>query len=370
MRMYAHFFSIWLIVVITLFLAGCNAKKYYTPGKIDGQIVLHQSFGSPIESSNRYGATLKNGTILTQSGFLPPNKTITKDVRFLNESGGYYIFAKGCESVQLIKTSVLDERVFENGVCTIKEQNTACTDEEIEIPTNFCAITASLKNNLLALIGRDNSMYIFDLSKNRLEPKFSQKGSSVIAVNELIAAPLFLESIVVFPTLDGRLLVVSTKKFETERNIIVSTDKFFNNIIYLEGDDLRIFAATPKKLISILSGQEFSYNTQIKDVLFHKGYLYVLTLDGKIAQLDQTLREINTQKFAYASLEGMAFADNMLFTLEKNGGFFIAVDLANFNYKVYQAQDTFGKIPPNKNIFYSKNMLYYDAYYFDCTGLK
>ena len=63
-----------------------------------------------------------------------------------------------------------------------------------------------------------------------------------------------------------------------------------------------------------MSGQEFSYNESIKDALFYKGYLYVLTLDGMLAQLDHTLRPINTEKFTYAKLEGIAIAnDNALY---------------------------------------------------------
>lgn len=414
------FIAFCILFFIALF-TGCNSKKYYTPKEITSQIIFRQSLDSAIDHNNRYGATLKDGSILTQNGILPASKNtqkfIPKNARFLNESGGYYIFANGCESVLLLRASLLDEGVFDSGVCMIKEENTACTQDEIEVPINSCVIMASLNKNLLATISTDNSMNIFDVNevanksasigakdtsadsgaeskagaesstdssksdssktasaksadKTPATPRFSQKGSSVVAVNELIAAPLFLESIVVFPTLDGRLLVVSTKDFSVQRNIIISSDKFFNNIIYLEGDDTRIFAATPKKLISIISGQEFSYSAQIKDVLFYGGYIYVITLDGKFAQLDHTLREINTEKFPYASLNGMVVANNTFYTFEKYGGFIIGISLDDFSYKVYQAQDAFGKVAQNKLNFYSKNIFYYNKYYFDFARFR
>ncbi|WP_143000221.1 MULTISPECIES: hypothetical protein [unclassified Helicobacter] len=410
------FITFCILFFIALF-TGCNSKKYYTPKEITSQIIFHQSLDSAIDHNNRYGATLKDGSILTQNGILPASKNtqkfIPKNARFLNESGGYYIFANGCESVLLLRASLLDEGVFDSGVCMIKEENTACAQDEIEVPINSCVIMASLNKNLLATISTDNSMNIFDVNevanksakdtsadssaeskagaestadsgksdsnktdstksadKTPATPRFSQKGSSVVAVNELIAAPLFLESIVVFPTLDGRLLVVSTKDFSVQRNIIISSDKFFNNIIYLEGDDTRIFAATPKKLISIISGQEFSYSAQIKDVLFYGGYIYVITLDGKFAQLNHTLREINTEKFPYASLNGMVVANNTFYTFEKFGGFIIGISLDDFSYKVYQAQDAFGKVAQNKLNFYSKNIFYYNKYYFDFARFR
>lgn len=374
---------------------GCSSKKFYTPAKVDGEIIFSQSLPTPIAQNNRYVATLKDGSLLTQSGFVPINKQIKeiipKDARFLNESGGYYIFAKGCDEMLLVRASVIDESAFDSGTCPIKEENSACTQEQIKLKTQGCAISASLKGNLLAFVTTDNTSHIIslesstdfanvDLAKDESADKdfensgensesyksvFSQKGSAVLAVNQLIAAPLFLDSVVVFPTLDGRILVVSLQNYETQRNIIVSSEKFFNNIIYLQGDDVRIFAATPKKLISIVSGQQFSYQEDIKDITFANGYLYALTLEGKIAQLDHTLREVNTKKFEYASLEGMSVANNALYTYEKNGSFIIALDLENFSHKVYQAQDTFGKMMSNKLHFYTKNIFYYNRYYFD-----
>lgn len=374
---------------------GCSSKKFYTPAKVDGEIIFSQALPTPIAQNNRYVATLKDGSLLTQSGFVPINKQIKeiipKDARFLNESGGYYIFAKGCDEMLLVRASVIDESAFDSGTCPIKEENSACTQEQIKLKTQGCAISASLKGNLLAFVTTDNTSHIIslesstdfanvDLAKDESADKdfensgensesyksvFSQKGSAVLAVNQLIAAPLFLDSVVVFPTLDGRILVVSLQNYETQRNIIVSSEKFFNNIIYLQGDDVRIFAATPKKLISIVSGQQFSYQEDIKDITFANGYLYALTLEGKIAQLDHTLREVNTKKFEYASLEGMSVANNVLYTYEKNGSFIIALDLENFSHKVYQAQDTFGKMMSNKLHFYTKNIFYYNRYYFD-----
>lgn len=362
----------WLMLcaaaLLLLMLAGCGSKKFYTPANIQSDVIFERTLPAPIVSSNRYGAMLANGTIITQHGLLPEHEKLPKDARFLRESGGFYIFAKGCESVKLVRTSLVDESAFSNATCSIKEENTACEQDEIEIPTTICALSASVKGNLLALIGNDNSTTIIDL--NTKAQKFSQKGSSVLAVNELIAAPLFLESLVVFPTLDGRLLIVSTKSFAPERNIIISSDKFFNNVIFLEGDEDRIFAATPKKLISIISGQEFSYLASIKDARFYQGYLYMLTLDGLLAQLDHTLRIVNSEKFAYAKLEGMSMAGDRLYTFESHGGYVIALGLSDFSHKVYRTQDSFGRPPANKLNFYSGNIFYYNRYYFDLESLR
>lgn len=373
--------KIFSIVAILLFISGCNSRKNYEPDKIDGQIILNHMLKSPIDSNNRYGAMLKNGSLLTKQGIIPKSilssqKALSQnlgeqDLQFLNESGGYYIFAKGCKSVILIKTSKLDEQAFDSGVCEIKnkQSNKACTQEQIIIPmNNSCIISASIKNDLLALINSDNNAMLYRIPKG--EVKFSQKGTSVLAVNQLIAAPIFLESLVVFPTLDGRLLVVSTRNFQPQRSIILGTDKVFNNIIYLYGDDTRIFAATGKKIVSIISGQEFSHNGEFIDVLFDGKYIYALNLEGKISQFDHTMREVNSVKLPFATLEGIVIINNHLYTFEKRGGYIISLDLDDFKYKVYKTQDAFGKLARNKLSFYSKNIFYYDRHYFDFSRFE
>lgn len=358
-----------LLLFISLFISGCNTKKYYQPKQIDGQIILNHMLKSPIDSNNRYGAMLKDNSLLTSQGIIPKSDLLPKDLRFLNESGGYYIFAQGCDGVLLIKTSKLDSQAFDSGVCDLKETNHACTQEEIKVSTqNACIVSASAKNDLLSLISSDNSAMIYQIPQVKL--LFSHKNTSVIAVNQLIAAPIFLESVVVFPTLDGRLMVVSTKDFQPQRNIILGTDKFFNNIIYLYGDDTRIFAATSKKIISIISGQEFSITGEFVDVMFDGKYIYALSLEGKISQLDHTMREINTIKLPFAALEGIVITNNHFYTFEKKGRYAIDVDLEDFRYKVYSIQDAFGKLANNKLSFYSKNIFYYDKYYFDFSRFK
>ena len=237
-----HKHIVVLMVLSCIMFFGCSSKKFYTPANIDGQIIFSQSFPTPIAQNNRYVATLKDGSLLTQSGFVPANKQIRelipKNAKFLNESGGYYIFAKGCGEILLLKSSLVDENAFDSGTCPVKEENTACTQEQIEVEIQGCAISASLKENLLAFVTTDNTSHIIAIggdfggdfdkvdssepqnidftkssqnqSANDLATKstqenvqenskkiaqesvFSQKGSAVLAVNQLIAAPLFL----------------------------------------------------------------------------------------------------------------------------------------------------------------------------------
>lgn len=356
-------------IFVVLFFNACGSKKYFSPSKIDGEIIIDKALKSEITNTNRSTAELKDGSLLTQKGIVINSKLsdnlVPKNAKFLNESGGYYIFELNCEKLFLIKTELLDSSF---GSCEIGNlgQNNSCDKDSFEVELKYCPVNASVKENLLAVIGDDNSLELFDI-KQEIKRVFTQKANSVIAVNQLIAAPLFLDTLVVFPTLDGKLLVVSTKNFQAQRSFLVGLEKFFNNVIFLEGDSSRIFAASNKKIISITNGQEFSKELEIMDLMLddETKYLYAITLEGEILKLDGTLNIIDSKKFPYAKLEGLMISDNKLYSFEKKKGFIIELDVKTFDSKVYRAQDTFGKPLSNTLSFYTRHIFYYDRYYFD-----
>lgn len=324
---------------IAFIFIGCSSKKYFEPTKVDRFIKFQDKLSDSIESSNRFGAVLKNGSLITENGV--SYVKIDKDSSFLNDSGGYYIIAEKCHQIELINK---------------ENQNS------ILIPTDTCALSASIKDDKLAVVFADNSTNIYNITtKNIL---FSQKGTPSIAINSLVSAPIFLDTLVVFPTLDGRLLVVDEKSFNVVRNIIINSEKFFNDVIYLVVDGENMFAATPKRIVSIISGREFNYDADIRDILYDKGHLYILTLEGQIIQLDKTLRETNKIKLPFATLNAIVITGDKLYTIEKNG-YLIELNTKDFSYKVIEIKGAFGKMKLNKINFYDKNRIYYDKYYID-----
>ncbi|CCF79884.1 hypothetical protein HBZS_103320 [Helicobacter bizzozeronii CCUG 35545] len=234
----------------------------------------------------------------------------------------------------------------------------------ILIPLDAYPLSANLKKDRLAIVTADNSANIYDTKTKKLI--FSEKGSSSAAINSLVAAPVFLDTVVVFPMLDGRLLVVdvSAKEPRVVRNIVLNSEKFFNNVIYLKVQDENMFAATGKRLVAVISGQEFNFDADIVDVLYHNHHVYVLTLDGRILQMDQTLNEKSMEevKLPFAILNSLVVTDKKLFTLERQG-YLVEVNLEQFNdYRVYRlkgiSKSFLGKL--DKMSFYSKDKIYYD----------
>ncbi|MGL2682405.1 plasminogen-binding protein PgbB [Helicobacter pylori] len=387
-------FLISLIVLIVF--SGCNMKKYFKPAKhqVKGEAYFPNHLQESIVSSNRYGAILKNGAVIGDKGLtqLRIGKNFNYESSFLNESQGFFILAQDClnkidkktSKRKVAKTEETElklkgvEAEVQDKVCHQVElisNNPNANQQSIIIPLETFALSASVKGNLLAVVLADNSANLYDITSQKL--LFSEKGSPSTTINSLMAMPIFMDTVVVFPMLDGRLLVVDYVHGNPTpiRNIVISSDKFFNNITYLIVDGNNMIASTGKRILSVVSGQEFNYDGDIIDLLYDKGTLYVLTLDGQILQMDKSLRELNSVKLPFASLNTIVLNNNKLYSLEKRG-YVIEVDLNDFDsYNVYKTPTIgsfkfFSSNRLDKGVFYDKNRVYYDRYYLDYNDFK
>ncbi|GAA9973840.1 plasminogen-binding protein PgbB [Helicobacter pylori] len=387
----------FLILLIALIVfSGCNMKKYFKPAKhqIKGEAYFPNHLQESIVSSNRYGAILKNGAVIGDKGLtqLRIGKNFNYESSFLNESQGFFILAQDClnkidkktSKSKVAKTEETElklkgvEAEVQDKVCHQVElisNNPNASQKSIIIPLETFALSASVKGNLLAVVLADNSANLYDITSQKL--LFSEKGSPSTTINSLMAMPIFMDTVVVFPMLDGHLLVVDYVHGNPTpiRNIVISSDKFFNNITYLIVDGNNMIASTGKRILSVVSGQEFNYDGDIVDLLYDKGTLYVLTLDGQILQMDKSLRELNSVKLPFASLNTIVLNHNKLYSLEKRG-YVIEVDLNDFNsYNIYKTPTIgsfkfFSSNRLDKGVFYDKNRVYYDRYYLDYNNFK
>ncbi len=390
----------FLILLIALIVfSGCNMRKYFKPAKhqIKGEAYFPNHLQESIVSSNRYGAILKNGAVIGDKGLtqLRIGKNFNYESSFLNESQGFFILAQDClnkidkktsknkvaktEETELklkgVEAEVQDKVCHQVELISNNPNNPNASQQSIVIPLETFALSASVKGNLLAVVLADNSANLYDITSQKL--LFSEKGSPSTTINSLMAMPIFMDTVVVFPMLDGRLLVVDYVHGNPTpiRNIVISSDKFFNNITYLIVDGNNMIASTGKRILSVVSGQEFNYDGDIVDLLYDKGTLYVLTLDGQILQMDKSLRELNSVKLPFASLNTIVLNHNKLYSLEKRG-YVIEVDLNDFDsYNVYKTPTIgsfkfFSSNRLDKGVFYDKNRVYYDRYYLDYNDFK
>lgn len=330
---------LYFIIPFILLTTGCSQRKDFVPAHISGTITFNHFLKSPLETTSRTSAVLKNGDVFSLDG-----QTLLKlknHARFINETDTYYIVSNDCRSVEIINKQTQESKTF---------------------PLSTCIVAGNIKDNFLAFVLRDNTYGILDMSSG--ETKMTERGVQIIAVDSLIAQPIFLDTTVVFPTLDGQISIVSLKTFKVERIVIVNSEQFFSNVIYLAKAQDTLVAATIKKVISLAGGHQYEYAASIRDIKVHNNSIYVLTLDGRIVQLDLTMRVLNEVQLPYALFSGIVITDNKLFTLERLG-YLIVLDLQSFQYRVYTLRNILGKILNNKILFYDNQRVYYDKYYLD-----
>ena len=326
--------TLFLAFALALVLSGCGTKRqYFEPAQTSGEISLSKDLPSYIKSANANGATLDNGNIITKNGL---NKSITlpKNFNFLNENNGFVISAS--INGDLNVTDPSGHSVYSG-----------------KFPTAIVA--ASLDQNQLAAISAANHIYLIDINTATTLMEYSS--SDIAAVDSRVVAPYFMSSLIVYPALDGKIYIVQKETGRILRDVVVSSENFFNNIIFLgvEGDNL--IAATAKKLIVINPSQTVYYDGEIKDVLVHNDEIYIFKKDGTIVRTDLMLKEQNKVNFKFAIFSAASIINNKLYVIEKTG-YVIKTNLDLSGAEIYEFSDEI-----KDKSFMGNGAFYYDNEY-------
>lgn len=322
-------------VCAVVFISGCSSKKHFEPKVISGKIVFKDRLSAPIQSVSRQGAVLKDDRLVSFHDGVT-NIWTKKGYSFLTQENNTYVMQSDCKDVALIERSPQGENMR-------------------TLPFESCILSASLKGNKLALVFMNNTLMYYDVDKK--EEIFSQKYPDVVAINSYLASPLISDEYVIFPDLEGKILVYSIAQNKIIKDILVSSDKFFNNIIYLYARGDYLLGATAKRISAIINDKSFKYDVELRDMLFYKDKIYVLTIEGEILELDHTLKLLRKVRLPFAVLSGIVIQNDTLYTLEK-GGYVIALDLGDFTPLVYTSN-----LAKKKSLFYNKDTMFYDKVY-------
>jgi len=277
-------------LIIVLFTA-CSGKKYYEPEDISSNIELNKkSMPTSIKSMNRIGATLKNNQTITKEG-VSQNK-LPEEFEFINFS------ANG----EVIATNYIDKILIGNETKVV----------------NDVVVAASKQGDRLALLYSNNTIELIDESSSKT--LFKEYLALSLANDTRIANPVFMGSLILFPTLNGKVIVVSLVTNEAVRNIAVDPDNEFNNIINLEVDQKSesLIIASANKLVSVSAREVSSKDYEIRDVIVRNGYVYIATVDGYIIKLNTKLEELAKRKYKYAKFHTLAYGSS-LYALEGQG---------------------------------------------------
>lgn len=322
-----------LSILLIIFLGGCSTKNDFEPTDVVGDIDFAGILPAPIKDVGRSGATLKNGQIITKSDGLL-DVTIPLDHRFVAKSKDLIITTSKCGNLNIYNTS--GSKVY---------------SKKYE---KFIA-SANVKDSLLAIVFADNSISLTDMKNDQV--MFEQKLDDVFALDARIANPYFLNDLIVYPSLDGRLLIVEKKDGNILRDIVVSDERFFNNVMFLDVLEDKLMAATGNRIISISPKGVSFLDMSVKDVVFLENRVFVLSSDGKIVLANSDLNVLKETKYKFAKFSTAIFTD-FLYVVEKSG-YIVAVDKNLVESRVYKMPD-----PIETFLFAAKETIYYDDGYF------
>ncbi|KAB7885999.1 hypothetical protein [Poseidonibacter ostreae] len=297
----------FLILLTTLFiLTGCGSKKYFEPEDVKSSLSIEEStLSSSIKSMNREGATLEDGTIITRDGI--SKFKLPENFNFLNVSNTGKVLATNYKDTLLIGN---EELKLENIV-----------------------VAASLKDNKLALVYSNNSIELFDI--NTKKTLFKEYLTISLANDTRIANPHFMGNLILFPTLNGKIIIVSSKTNESVKNISVDLDSEFNNIIFLTviQNKQTLIAASANKIVTISTKNILSKDYEIRDIITNGENIYLATIDGRLVKLNLALEELESKKFKYSKIHALAYTDS-LYAIESQS-FLIRLNEDFTNDKVY-----------------------------------
>ena len=316
------------IFIIFVFNA-CSGKKYFEPEELSKGLNLEKnSIKSDIKSMNKIGATLEDGKFITKLG-------VSEDK--LKEG---FDFINLTDDQKIIATNNLDKILI----------------DKIEITTSNPVVAASLVEDKLAILYSNNSIELVDVNTNKT--LFKEYFSLSLANDTRVTNPYFMGSLVLFPTLNGRLVIVSLVSNEIVRNIAIDPDNEFNNIIalgFVDGGESLVVASS-NKIVSISPKEVFTKEYNIRDVIFKDNYIYLANIEGEIFKLNSSLEELSSVKFKYAKFFALAFGTS-LYALESQG-YLIKLDENLDKNEIYRF-----KFDNKQRVIAIENRLYYEDRY-------
>ncbi len=325
-----------LLLSATLALAifsGCSTKEYYEPKVETYDWDINGHLQSPIVDRNYDGAVLENGEIITKKGI--SEVSLPEDYRFVSQSGGWIIASKI------------------NGDLLLIDENTPLKQEKFELKKTIAG--ASVQDDTLAVLFANNDKALYSIKSKELI--FKAQGTPPSAVDSNIVNPYFLNELVLFLTLDGKIDIISSESKKLLRSMIVSSEDHFNNIIYFNVINNNMFAATSYRLLS-LGDKEMRQSYELRDIIFNDEGVWLSTKQGEIYSLTPSLQLKAKKKFPFAHFLGMIVAKEKIYLLEKQG-FLIEIDKDLQNYKVYEVDIKDGYV------FVSDKSFYFDDAYID-----
>lgn len=317
---------ILVISASALIFSACSSKEVFKPLHVKDDWKYHSNIDAKIEYAASEAALLDDRKVMALGKIL--DVSIPQDHKLLGYSDGWVISSNIDGNMTLVYGS------------------------DVGMKHNFnlkkTVAAASVKGDLLAVLFADNEMALYSVADNSL--LFKEQGSPAIVVTSKIIKPYIREELVIFSTLDGKIVIVNSNTKKRLRTVIVSALDHFNNIIFFDIIDNRIIGATPHKILS-LSQEEIRSAYDIRDVASDGKNIFVATKQGEIISLDQNLAQNAKLKFPFAHFLGMIINRDRLYVLEKEG-YLIDISTDMKEYTVWEADFDEGALYTHGKVFF------------------
>ncbi len=315
-----------LATVFLLLLSACSTKRVYEPKSVGDDWQKYGQLDESIVDTSLNVALLEDGSVLTKDGIV--KMKVREDERVISYSDNWVI------------TATID------GNLTLTSRQDSTQKENLNLHKTVAS--ASVKADTLAVLFADNELALYSLKEKKAF--FRDQGAESLAVNRKIVNPYFLDDLVVFSTLDGKVIIVNAKKKKKLRSVIVSADDKFNNVIYFKMIDNKVVAATGYKILA-MSEKEIRAKYDIRTMVYDGTNIYVATKQGEIVSLTPNLQLNAKIKFPFAHFLGMIAGKEKLYILEKEG-YVIVLNKNMKDYSVHEADFDDGYVFVTNKAFY------------------
>ncbi|MCD6190731.1 MAG: hypothetical protein J7K14_04210 [Sulfurimonas sp.] len=317
---------ILLASIFALLFSACSTKEVYKPIYLDADWEKYENADAEIIDKSLNIALLDNSKVLVKDDIL--DVAIDETHRVISYSDGW------------VFTSSID------GNASLISVNDTTRVEHFELKKSIASATVNGDN--LAILFADNEIAIYSISSKKAI--FKEQESKSLAVDARIVNPYFMNDLVLFSTLDGKVIIVNIKLKKKLRTVIVSSEDNFNNIIYFNVIDNKIIAATSYKILSLAS-KEIRAKYEIRSVVNDDKDMFITTKQGEVISLTPDLQVNAKIKFPFAHFLGMISQGDKLYILEKEG-YMIVLDKDMYNYTVHEVDLEDGFVFVADKLFY------------------
>jgi len=320
--------SIFLSIAISLvlLLSACSTKRVFEPENVADDWEKYGQMDEAIVDTSLNVALLEDGSVLTQDGRV--QMQVREDERVISYSDGWVVTA-----------------TIDGNLTLTSSQNTSKIEN---LNLHKTVASASVKEDTLAVLFADNELALYSIQAKKAF--FRDQGAESLALNRKIVNPYFLDDLVVFSTLDGKVVIVNAKKKKKLRTAIVSADDKFNNIIYFQMIDNKVVAATGYKILA-MSDKEIRAKYDIRTMVYDGANIFVATKQGEIVSLTPSLQLNGKIKFPFAHFLGMISSKDKLYVLEKEG-YVIVLNKNMKEYTIHEADVEDGYVFVTNKAFY------------------